>query len=130
DLIDIGRPVWTFDGTGVIAEGDPAQNADPKWTYRDGLSRLGKLLGVGLDIRRETRIGRIGRRTNDEGRTTDLGVASSSLVFGRSSSGYELFDSRQQKIGAADLVLLTPPAPQSADILAASEFDPAAKAAL
>src|SRR5215210_5277867 len=127
DLLDIGRPVWTFDGAGVIAEGDPAQNADPKWTYRDGLSRLGKLLGAGLDIRRETRIGRIGRRTKDEGRTIDSAVASSSLVVGRSSSGYELFDIQQQKVADADLVLLTPPAPQTADILAVSEFDPNAK---
>src|SRR4051794_9257487 len=39
DLLDIGQPVWTFDRAGVIAAGDPAQNAEPKWTYRDGLSR-------------------------------------------------------------------------------------------
>src|SRR5437868_1068414 len=61
DLIDIGQPVWTFDGAGAIAEGDPAQNADPKWTYRDGLSRLGKLMGAGLDIRREVRVASLGR---------------------------------------------------------------------
>src|SRR5262245_24307187 len=35
DLIDIGLPVWTFDGAGALAEGDPAQNAESKWTYRD-----------------------------------------------------------------------------------------------
>jgi renalase len=129
DLIDIGRPVWTFDGTGAIAEGDPAQNSDPKWTYRDGLSRLGQLLGAGLDIQRATRISRIGRRTKDEGRTTDLGADPSSSVV-RPWSHYELFDIEQQKIGAADLVLLTPPAPQTADILAASDLNADAKAAL
>ena len=130
DLLDIGRPVWTFDGAGVIAEGDPAQNADPKWIYRDGLSRLGTLLGAGLDIQRETRIGRIGRRTKDEGRIAGASDNLSSLVFGLSSSGYELFDIQQQKIADTDLILLTPPAPQTADILAASDLDADAKAAL
>src|SRR5215211_6532330 len=27
DLLDIGLPVWVFDGAGAIAAGDPAQNA-------------------------------------------------------------------------------------------------------
>ena len=129
DLLDIGRPVWTFDGAGVIAEGDAAQNADPKWTYRDGLIRLGKLLGAGLDIQRETRIGRIGRTTHDERRTTDQGANLSSLVL-RPWSHYDLFDTQQRKVAEADLVLLTPPAPQTADILEASDFDPNDKAAL
>ena len=30
DLIDIGKPVWIFDGQGRISEGDPVQNAEPK----------------------------------------------------------------------------------------------------
>jgi predicted NAD/FAD-dependent oxidoreductase len=118
DLLDIGRPVWTFDGAGAIAEGDPAQNADPKWTYRDGLSRVGKLLGAGLDIRREVRIGSLRRRTTDR----DM----PSLVGGR----WSVIDVAGQAVGEADLVLLTPPAPQVVDILAASEFDAAAQAAL
>jgi renalase len=125
DLLDIGRPVWTFDGAGVIAEGDPAQNADPKWTYRDGLSRLGKLLGAGLDIQRETRIGSLRRRTADDGRPNDS-QAMPAVVGGR----WSVVDSAGQKVANADLVLFTPPAPQTADILAASDFDPNAKAAL
>jgi predicted NAD/FAD-dependent oxidoreductase len=129
DLVDIGRPVWTFDGAGVIAEGDPAQNAGSKWTYRHGLNRLGKLLGAGLDIQRETQIGRIGRTTNDERQTTDQGADPSSFAL-RPWSHYELFDTQQQKIAAADLVLFTPPAPQTADILVASDLDAGTKAAL
>jgi len=125
DLVDIGPPVWTFDGTGVIAEGDPAQNADPKWTYRDGLSRLGELLGEGLDIRREVRIGSLRRRTTVDGQPIDS-LAMPSVVGGR----WSVVDSAGQLIGEADLVLLTPPAPQTADILTASDFDPHAKAAL
>src|SRR5690348_12070010 len=34
DLLDITKPVWIFDGAGTIQEGDPAQNAEPKWNYR------------------------------------------------------------------------------------------------
>src|SRR5690348_6346066 len=40
DLIDIRKPVWIFDGAGHIAEGDPQQNAEPKWCYRSGLIAL------------------------------------------------------------------------------------------
>ncbi len=123
DLIEIGPPVWTFDGAGTITEGDPAQNAGPKWTYRDGLNRLGKLLGAGLDIRRETRIGSLRRRTKDARPPIDQGADPSSYE-------YELFDTQQQRISEADLILLTPPAPQAAEILSASDFDPTAKAAL
>ncbi|HEX6477337.1 MAG TPA: FAD-dependent oxidoreductase, partial [Ktedonobacteraceae bacterium] len=59
DLIDIHKPVWIFDGQGHIQEGDPVQNADPKWTYRSGLLRLPKRMAEGLDIRLNTCVGRI-----------------------------------------------------------------------
>ena len=132
DLLDIGRPVWTFDGAGVIAEGDPAQNADPKWIYRDGLSRLGKLLAAGLDIQRETRVDRIRRPTNDNRRPTNDDRRPSDIHPIRSVIGgrWSVVDSAGQPIGDADLVLLTPPAPQTADILAASDCDPDVKSAL
>jgi predicted NAD/FAD-dependent oxidoreductase len=127
DLRDIGRPVWTFDGAGAIAAGDPAQNADPKWTYRHGLDRLGELLGAGVDIRCELRIGRVGRKTKDERRKTSVVGASSSFVLRLSSEGYQLFDTHEQLIGEADLILLTPPAPQAAEILSASDLDAATR---
>jgi renalase len=41
-----------------------------------------------------------------------------------------MVDTHGQIVGEADLVLLTPPAPQTADILAASDFDPNVKDAL
>src|SRR6266487_1144234 len=40
DLINISKPVWIFDGHGYIQEGDPIQNAEPKWNYRSGLNTL------------------------------------------------------------------------------------------
>src|SRR6266508_3055554 len=64
-LRDIGLPVWTFDGAGVLAEGDPAQNAEPKWIYRDGMDRLAELLGAGLEVRREVHIRSFRRKTKD-----------------------------------------------------------------
>lgn len=98
DLIDIALPVWTFDGEDTIAEGDAAQNAEPKWSYRDGLNRLGKLLGAGQTVRREVRIGALHRR---DGR-------------------WHLDDVAGNAAGSADAVLLTPPAPQISDMLRAS----------
>ncbi len=47
DLIDIKKPVWTFDGSEHIQEGDPAQNAEPKWSYRYGLNTLSQRMAEG-----------------------------------------------------------------------------------
>jgi predicted NAD/FAD-dependent oxidoreductase len=129
-LRDIGLPVWTFDGAGVLAEGDPAQNADPKWIYRDGLDRLGELLGAGLEIRREVHIRSFRRKTKDERRKDSVGDDLSSFVLRPSSVSYELFDIQGQKVAEANMILLTPPAPQTAEILAASELDAVHKDAL
>ncbi|HEU4327757.1 MAG TPA: FAD-dependent oxidoreductase [Roseiflexaceae bacterium] len=104
-LHDIGMPVWTFDVDGTIAEGDPQQNVDPKWTYRDGLNRLGKLLVEGLDVRREVRIARLEHHDGPGGR-------------------WSLVDTSGALAGTVDRVLLTPPAPQTADLLAALPPDP------
>ncbi|HLH60332.1 MAG TPA: FAD-dependent oxidoreductase [Ktedonobacteraceae bacterium] len=74
DLIDIGKPVWIFESHGHIQEGDPAQNAGPKWTYRSGLSALPQRMAEGLDIRLKSRVSRIKplatawNLTSDEGR--------------------------------------------------------------
>ncbi len=102
ELFDIGKPVWTFDTNGTIAEGDPALNTEPKWSYRSGLSMFGKLLGAGLDVRREVRIAALKRETNE--------------------SGWLLVDTTGRSVGSADLVLITAPGPQAADIIAASDI--------
>lgn len=130
DLLDIGRPVWVFDGAGAIAEGDPAQNADPKWTYRQGLNQLGKLLGADLDIRREVRVGRLVREGEGERGRNRAASPTLPRAFAPAHGRWVLIDTAGQPVSDADLVLLTPPAPQAADMLAASEIDPVAKAAL
>jgi renalase len=61
DLIDIGKPVWIFDSQGHIKEGDPLQNADPKWNYRSGLIALAQKMAEGLDVHLETGVVRVQR---------------------------------------------------------------------
>lgn len=100
-LHDIGLPVWTFDGSGQIAPGDPEQNDGDKWSYADGLTRLAKELAVGLDIRRELRVERIATRP---------------------AGGYRLLGQNDIELAQAELLLLTPPAPQIVDVLARSEL--------
>jgi predicted NAD/FAD-dependent oxidoreductase len=99
-LADIDRPVWTFDGSGQIREGDPAQNADPKWTYTDGIARLATELAGGVDIRYATSVRRLGHD------------GQSWLLYADAPNGpYH-----------ADAVLLTPPAPQTRELLGRSEL--------
>jgi renalase len=144
ELLDIARPVWTFDGAGTIAEGDPAQNADPKWSYTTGLATLGELLGEDLDVRREVRVASLRRpKTQDPGaQNQESGTKNQELPAfddtrrsdhqppatsnGPSSSVHRprwvLADTQGQPIGEADVVLLTPPGPQTAEIIGASEL--------
>ena len=46
ELVSIPGPVWTFDHDSRTTPGDEQQNALPKFTYRQGISTLGKLLGT------------------------------------------------------------------------------------
>jgi len=100
----IDRPVHVFHANGAIAEGDPTLNAEPSWFYAAGLNQLGKLLANGLDVHREVRITSLRREAG--------------------SARWMLFDANGAHVGTADAVLLTPPAPQTAEILAMSDFDP------
>lgn len=98
---DIREPVWVFNGTGQISEGDPAQNAEPKWTWPGGINALAKHLARELAVRQESTIASL--------RAAD--------------AGYELLNSNGTPLGSAEIVLLTPPAAQSAAIVAASKID-------
>jgi len=44
DLVDVRKDVVPFAADGVIGAGDPAQNAEPKWVYRQGIGELPRLL--------------------------------------------------------------------------------------
>ncbi|MCZ7575329.1 MAG: FAD-dependent oxidoreductase [Ardenticatenaceae bacterium] len=103
ELVDIGRPVWVFDGAGTIRPGDPTENAAPKWVYRDGISRLGRLLAAGgqATVRMETRVAH----------------------FDQTLWGWQLADSTGLDLGVFDALVLTPPAPQTAELVEASRMD-------
>ena len=98
--VDIGLPVWTFDASGRIAPGDPAQNAEPKWTFMDGLDRLPEALATGLHIRYRT------------------SVASLEL----DGAGYHLLGPKGEELACADVVLLTPPAPRTRALIERSRL--------
>jgi predicted NAD/FAD-dependent oxidoreductase len=99
---DITRPVWIFEAGGPIRAGDPAQNAEPKWTWPGGLSALGKQLGHGLDVRREQTV--------------------TALAGG---PGAYTVRCGEREDGPYAAVILTAPAPQTAAILERSTVDPA-----
>lgn len=107
-LFTIDLPVWVFDSAGSIAPGDPQQNDETSYSYRDGISQLGKLLAEGLDVRCETRV----------------------VSLASAGAGYTLRDTDGRDHAGFDAVLLTAPAPQTAEILAASAIDEPRKQAL
>ncbi|MEL6769507.1 MAG: FAD-dependent oxidoreductase [Bacteroidota bacterium] len=102
DLVEIANPVWPFDADGVLHSDKAHADDAPKLTYRDGLSRLGKLLAEAADVplRTETRVGRLAR----------------------TSDGWRLYDTGDRALGTFDAILLTPPSPQTSDLLAASDL--------
>ncbi len=102
DLVDIGRPVWTFDGANTISEGDSARYSGAQWVYRRGLSTLGGLIvqAGSLDVRLQTRIGK--------------------LLY--ANGRYQLFDDQGASVGEADQILITIPAGQAVDLIAASDL--------
>lgn len=98
-LVDIGRPVWQFDDDGTLSRPSDSANG-PKWTYRQGISRLGKLLArfSRAEVHHQTRVERLERRDEHWVVQTEGGAAFSPF----------------------EAVVVTPPAPQAAEVLAAS----------
>jgi len=104
DLVQILGNVGTFDKAGLIAPGDPAQNRQAKWTYASGISTLGKHLAAAsaADVRLATRVTALTTDAQGWHIATDEAAGGDKLAF--------------------DAVLMTPPAPQSRDILASSDI--------
>jgi predicted NAD/FAD-dependent oxidoreductase len=103
DLVRIGRPIWSFDATGAISRGrEDDLNRTSKWTYRHGINTLGKLLARHgpAEVKRETRITEIAHE----------GV-------------WRLQDREGDRYGPFDVLLLTPPAPQTAALLATASSE-------
>lgn len=99
---NLSRPVWTFDEAGSIREGNPAQNADTKWSWGNGAMSLSQAMASGVPIQHQAQV----------------------HSLKQTSEGYSLHDSERHLLGTASIVLLTPPAPQTAGIVMNSALDP------
>ena len=99
---DIEAPVWTFDGDGTVEPGRDSDEA--KWTWEAGITQLGKRLLARADasVRTETRIDALARGADGD---------------------WTLTDTDDQIYGPFAAVLLTPPAPQTAALLDATDWD-------
>src|SRR5260370_18840613 len=99
DLVNITKPVWIFDRYGHIQEGDPIQNAEPKWNYRSGLNTLAEHMAQGLDVRHQVRIGHLQQNV----------------------TGWSLFDSSGQRVSEVDRVLITILSGEAVELIATSQ---------
>lgn len=101
-LVDIESPVWIHDANGTVSPGDSSQNSLEKLTYIPGMNYLGKLLKPqSLQVHQQQRIHHVAYANHT----------------------YTLYDSENQILGQSDALLLTPPGPQTVDIIAASDID-------
>jgi len=100
DLIHIEKPVWVFDGQGRIQEGDPSQNADPRWNYRSGLIALARRMAEELDVRLEAGVARVRR----------------------AATGWSLFRMQGYFLGTFEQLLIAIPAGEAAALVEASEM--------
>ncbi|WP_435333637.1 NAD(P)/FAD-dependent oxidoreductase [Haloarchaeobius sp. TZWWS8] len=100
-LVDIEQPVWTHDADGTITQG--RGDDSPKWTYTAGITQFAKRVVArsGATVETETRIRSIARE----------------------GDGWHLTDTDGDSYAPFDALVLTPPAPQTAELLAATDWD-------
>ncbi len=107
-LITIPKPIWTFNEDGKIKPGDPEHNKKPKFNYKQGIKTFGKLIWAEceekVELQYNKRLDKIVRITQGD------------------DSKLKLISTENEDLGIYDAVLLTPPAPQIADILKLSEL--------
>ena len=97
-LVDIGSlAIWGFERDGTLVQNEPDGKASPRWTYRAGVSTLGKLLArqSKVAVRRNTRI--------------------TGLAHQEKGWSVQTADGAVEKM--YDALVLTPPAPQTATLL-------------
>ena len=120
-LVEVDGPVWTFDGGGSVSEGDGG--TDRKWSYRDGLGELTRRLFDGSDATVETGV-RVTGLVHDGGDGGDDGEEAG----GRGR--WRLVDETGTEWGPFDGCVLSPPAPETAALLADAEWDAPARESL
>ena len=97
-LVDIDAPVWPFDADGNISESQRPESH--KWTWEAGITQLAKRLfgRTDAEIRKQTRVD----------------------TLRAESAGWTITDTDGGTHGRFDAVVLTPPAPQTAELLRAT----------
>ena len=117
-LVDVTDPIYTFDAEGRVSEGRDAD--EHKWTYREGLTQIAKRLFAETDatVHRRTRVESIARREGEnDGSASEDGT-------------WTLTDAEGEAYGPFDRLLLNPPAPQTAELLATADWESQARADL
>lgn len=112
DLVEIKKPLYTFDGKGKITPGDPKHNQQTKWNYKSGISNLGKLIFAQCEKRVECK--------------KSVRVEKLVSIQHPDSEGlqaWRLYSTEKEDLGVYDAVLLTPPSPQIVDLITASVFN-------
>ncbi len=109
ELVQVTAPTRLHTPEGDLLPADPEHEAEPKYAYRNGLTTLPKLLLKSLpSVKLKTEI-RVQR-------------------FEETAESVALFDAEGGSIGRFDQIILTAPAPQSAEILQKSQvLDPMAR---
>jgi len=107
-LVDVTEPIYTFDESGTVSPGREPDGH--KWSYEAGLTQIAKRLFGRTDatIHRRTRVETI-RREGD---------------------AWTLSDTDGGSWGPFDVLLLNPPAPQTAELLADADWDDDRRVAL
>jgi len=107
-LVEVAGDIYAFDCTGSVSEGRDAD--ERKWTYRTGLTRLAKHLFGATDAT-------VHRRTRVEELT-------------RADDKWMVIDAEGERWGPFDVLLLNPPAPQTAALLETANWECEARADL
>ena len=108
-LVEVEGPVWTFDADGDVSSGD--ERDVRKWTWEAGITEFADRLFERSEA------------------TVHTGVEVTSLLreaaSGRADAAnrWTVTDADGEAWGPFDAVLLTPPAPQTADLLSVTDWD-------
>ncbi|WP_425600864.1 NAD(P)/FAD-dependent oxidoreductase [Halobaculum rubrum] len=121
-LVDIEEPVWTFGADGEITPGDG--DDEHKYIWETGITQFAKRLLAETDteVRKTTRAESIVRDGGAAGRDGGGGSDGTVETDGDAGSTWTVTDTDGDDHGPFDALLLTPPAPQTADLLAATEW--------
>ncbi len=104
-LVDASDPVYTFDADGEVSEGRDVDGH--KWSYEAGLTQIAKRLFGATEARieRRTKVDTVARDGEGE------------------DAVWHLTDTDGGEWGPFDVLVLNPPAPQTADLLRSADWD-------